>query len=185
MRGAALSDRIQSEGIHRASEKWLEDDRQETGGEHRYYLVTRLSAAMHTVVVQDAALTNPGYCGFSIREADLAHPGSDLQLQRLALTINNAVSWAILEERTHLSRYRNERGTRRKWYLMPLLAPVSRLPYTKVQDALYASVIDLSDWFFGPGPIKVTSLGSPPISLNDPPNYQLELPWSDHATAHR
>jgi hypothetical protein len=141
---------IQSEGILEASEKWRNRDRNEhIGGRKRWEVLSRLGPGIHDAVVEDLAISNPGHSGFSIRESELL--GSE-EGAKVARFLQDAVSWAIFEERSHSSRLR-ESGTRRKFYLHPLLSPAFAIPYIRSKEPLYVNIHEIYEWIFGDEPV--------------------------------
>jgi hypothetical protein len=138
---------VQSGGILVASEKWRIRDRIENiGGRKRYAVLSRLGPAIHDTLIGDLAISNPGHSGFSLREADLAiDKPKNIQVAEF---LERAVSWAILEERSHTSKAR-EGATRRKWYLHPLLSPEFDIPHKRVKEPLYVEIDDVFEWLFG------------------------------------
>lgn len=165
---------VQTEGIYAASEKWLIRDRNEhLGGRKRYEVLSRLGPAIHDKLIGNLAISNPGHSGFSLREMDLW--GGD-KGKEVAKYIQNAVSWAIFEERPHTSKLR-ESASRRKWYLHPLLSPALAIPYIRVKEPFYANINDVYEWFFGKGKIKfgkeLLIIDKPAVDIKD----QLRLPF--------
>jgi hypothetical protein len=74
LKNAPLAPVVQSEGIYTASEMWRNRDRNEhIGGSQRYdVIINRLGAGIHTSLIKDQAISNPGHSGFSLREDELA-----------------------------------------------------------------------------------------------------------------
>ena len=107
-------------------------------------MVGRIGSAIHDVLVADFAISNPGHTGFSLREDELSSSDKGLAVRGL---LQDAVSWAILEERTHTSKLR-EAATRRKWYLHPLLSPRFAIPYKRVKEPLYVGIEQVHAWLF-------------------------------------
>lgn len=143
---------IQSDGIRAASIKWVERDRREiVGGSLRYSIITRLGPAIHDAIIADQALSNPGHTGFSMQEADI---GRDPFIRDF---LQDGVSWAILEERPHTSRNKND-TTRRKFYLHPLLSPFFEIPHRRVKEPLYITFEQAQDWFTTIKPIRFTGI---------------------------
>src|SRR5205085_9431126 len=106
------------------------------GGRMRYHILTKLGPAIHEALRSDLCISNPGHSGFSLRETDLAQ---DADALKVAEFLNNAVSWAIFEERPHTSRNRADRSMRRKWYLHPLLCAAFSIPFIRVKEPLYTT----------------------------------------------
>jgi hypothetical protein len=154
---AGLPEAVQTSAVYDAAEKWRNRDRNENvGGRERYEILTRLGFAVHESLIGDYAISNPGHSGFSIREADF-RLGDDAD--RVLTLLQNAVSWAILEERPHTSK--QQESARRKYYLHPLLSPVFAIPHTRVKEPLYASIEDLFRWFFSTEEVKFRHERSP------------------------
>jgi hypothetical protein len=141
-----LPPQVQAEGVYAASGKWRERDRNEyVGGRHRYEVLSRLGPAIHEAVVGDLAISNPGHSGFSLREDEMSR---DERAKKVRAFLESAVSWTIFEERAHTPKSR-EGGTRRKWYLHPLLSPVFGIPFKRVKEPLYAKLDDVFLWIYG------------------------------------
>ncbi|MBI4256652.1 hypothetical protein HY626_01180 [Candidatus Uhrbacteria bacterium] len=156
---------IQTEGILLASEKWRERDRNENiGGRKRYEVLGRLGPAIHDALIGDLGISNPGHSGFSLREADLwTGEEQDEKKKKLTQFLQNAVNWAIFEERPHTSKLR-EGASRRKWYLHPLLSPIFAIPYVRAKEPLYTNVDDVYTWIFSGETIR---FGKTQRSLNE------------------
>ena len=136
---------LQTEGVFIASKKWLERDRNEyIGGRRRYDVLSRLGPAIHDALIGDRAISNPGHSGFSLQESDL---WDNEEGEAVAKFLQSAVSWAIFEERFHTSKLRGG-GTRRKWYLHPLLSPSFAIPQIRVKEPLYTRLSDVNKWLF-------------------------------------
>jgi hypothetical protein len=146
---------IQADGIFKASETWRNRDRTEKiGGSMRYEFLSRLGPAIHTHLIQDLAISNPGHSGFSLRDVDLV---TTKEGQEVAEFLHRAVSWAILEERSHTSKLK-EKEARRKWYLHPLLSPEFGIPYRRAKEPYYINDISLiHDWIVKKDDIKFGS----------------------------
>lgn len=147
----SLSEIIQTEGIYLASERWgLRDKNENIGGRQRYSVLDRLGRAIRESLVEDFGISNPGHSGFSLREADFV---SNEAGKKVARFLQNAVSWAIFEERPHTSKERKDLG-RRKWYLHPILSPFFGIPHIRVKEPAYVDVKEVYEWIFGVGKIK-------------------------------
>jgi hypothetical protein len=107
-------------------------------------VLSRLGPSIHQALVTDFAISNPGFSGFSLRETDLILTKHGREVARF---LQNAVSWAIFEERLHTSKQR-EGATRRKYFLHPLLSPAFEIPYSRVKEPYYASVEEVYAWIF-------------------------------------
>jgi len=148
---------VQADGIHEASNQWRNRDRNEhTGGRKRWEVLSRLGPAIHEALVEDLAISNPGHSGFSVRESEFS--GSE-RGERLARFLQDAVSWAIFEERAHTSKQR-ESSTRRKWYLHPLLSPAFSIPHIRSKEPLYVHAEQVYEWIFEGKQIKFRPLRS-------------------------
>lgn len=142
---------IQTEGIFEASHHWRMRDRTETygGGSHRYSVLSNLGPSIHEYLISDAAISNPGHSGFSIRETDLT---SD-EPRRVVEFLGKGVNWAIFEERPHTSKNR-EGATRAKWFLHPILSPAFGIPLKRVKEPFYTTIEQLYRWLFERAPIR-------------------------------
>jgi hypothetical protein len=143
---APISDKIQTESIHKASQNWAERDRTETfGGQRRFEVIGRLGPAINDSLIGEAAISNPGHSGFSIRETDLQ--GSE-EGESVAGFLRKGVSWAIIEQRAHTSKNPGD-SVREKWYLHPLLSPFFKIPLKRVKEPFYVQDIhDAYMWIF-------------------------------------
>ncbi len=136
---------MQSDGIFIASRKWANRDRVEhIGGNKRFAVLSRLGPAIRETVVGDFAMSNPGHSGFSLRESELYETDKG---KKVAKFLEDAVNWALFEERPHTSKQR-ENATRRKWYLCGLMAPFFGIPYIRVKEPLYVTIDEVYDWIF-------------------------------------
>lgn len=127
---------MQSEGIRKAAERWLARDKNEVSkGAKRHAVVQRLGDQIHSYLVADEAISNPGHTGFSVNEADLADPKYESEREFLL----TAVHWAILEERVHTSKTHTG-DRRRKFFLHPLLSAAFNIPTKRVKEPLYTSM---------------------------------------------
>jgi hypothetical protein len=150
--GGALDPRVQTQGILNAAAKWLERDRNEAaGGRMRYQVLSRLGPAIHSKLRNDRALSNPGHSGFSLRETDLGSSQTGMKVNEF---LQNAVSWAIFEERAHTSRNIADKAARRKWYLHPLLCAAFSIPFIRVKEPYYTTIEEVAAWLFSTGPIS-------------------------------
>jgi hypothetical protein len=173
---APISHRIQTEGVHAASEKWAARDRIDVRGSKRYEFLGRLGPAIRRALVDDAALSNPGHSGFSVREPDLWRPGSPA-VNELREFLARCVDWTILEERAHTSKEKFD-TSRRKFYLHPLLSPRFGLPVKRVKEPLYVPIELLLRWFQTDGTIDFRRAAG----QSKKPGTQRQLP-SGHTTS--
>jgi hypothetical protein len=170
--GNALPVTIQSDGVFDASRRWRNRDRNEAiGGSHRYDFLSKLGPAINLALIRDnPSLSNPGYSGFSLAEAEL---GRDDKTKAVRRYLGNAVSWAILEERRHTSRNKSS-STRRKWYLHPLFSPEFVIPATRVKEPLYATPDQVHSWIFDAGRIDFRGTRTIARSAEDQLSLALE-----------
>jgi hypothetical protein len=165
---------LQTEGVYVASESWLEDDSQENGGDRRYNLATRLGPALQRLAVRDRAISNPGFSGFSIQDTELADAANPLAAE-VATALLNAISWAILEERSHPVAAGSRQVSRRDIFLHPLLSPLFRLPHQRVQRPIPLTVRQVHSWLFTTARIRLRSPDANQSS-EDGVQIPLELP---------
>ncbi len=153
-----LNPRIQTEGILRASTNWRERDRNEDEGSRRYYAINRIGKAIYESIRKDIALSNPGHTGFSLSEDELYRVDDEnLKVKRF---IEDAVSWAIIEERHHTSKNKGD-FTRRKYYLHPILSPYFKIPIKRVKEPYYTNIESVSSWIYSD---KIVDFGKSKLS---------------------
>ena len=140
--GVALKPNVQSAGAYAASLRWRTRDKNGLDqGARRYIVLTNLGAAIRSAVIDDMGISNPGHSGFSVSESDLYAEGAT-DARRF---LQNAVNWAVMEERRHVSK--EDRSTARlKYYLHPLLAPSLGIPYKRVKEPRYVEAEDVVGW---------------------------------------
>jgi hypothetical protein len=153
-----IEPQVQTLGIRRASATWRSRDEadERTGGARRATAIRRLGTALANLVVTDPAISNPGHSGFSLSDTESGVELTPEQKVELRDFLDNAVSWASLEERPHASKERGG-GMRTKWYLHPLLAPAFGVPIVRVKEPKYVKPEQLYECLFGDG---VPSLAS-------------------------
>lgn len=95
-----IDEKVQTEGILKASIIWKERDRNESRGGRRYFVLNNLGAAIRDSIAEDLAMSNPGHTGFSISESDLYETEKG---EKVKSFLQNSVSWGVLEERRHKS----------------------------------------------------------------------------------
>lgn len=163
---------VQSDGVFTASRKWATRDRVEhIGGRKRYEVLSRIGPAIREALIGDLALSNPGHSGFSLKESDLS---ADEKGRAVSKFIEDAVSWAIFEERIHTPKSK-ESATRRKWYLNPLFSPYFGIPHVRVKEPLYVSSNEVYDWLFGNSKIIFKSPRTRSTSRGQLTSQQLKL----------
>ncbi|MEO8360915.1 MAG: hypothetical protein ABI672_12860 [Vicinamibacteria bacterium] len=164
----------QTLGIRKASVTWKERDESDerSGGARRADALNRLGAALKNLVLLDPAISNPGHSGFSLSETDgdgsLTREHSD----RLHGFLDDAVSWASLEQRTHTSKEKGG-GIRRKWYLHPLLSPAFGLPIVRVKEPKYVRPEVLFECLFGTSPPSLGRLGPERVNTRETPRVRV------------
>jgi hypothetical protein len=146
LNGERIHPTIQSAAIQDASHKWAYRDKNEQhGGSRRFVAIAQIGGAIHMYLKRDLALSNPGHSGFSLKESEMIGSNSRDEVRQF---LQNAVSWAIMEERTHTSKM-SDGAIRSKWYLHPMLSPEYVLPVTRVKEPLYVNVEQVHTWLFG------------------------------------
>jgi hypothetical protein len=172
---------LQTEGIMEASHHWRVRDRTETqgGGSRRYAVLGKLGPAINEYLVKDSAISNPGYSGFSVREADL----NAARATEVAEFLRNGVNWAIFEERPHTSKNR-EAATRSKWFLHPILSPAFGIPVRRVKEPFYTTVDAINEWLSVDGAVRFgprgRARGADPRKRSTPKqNRQRQLDFGD------
>lgn len=168
--------KVQTGGIYIAAGKWsIRDRNEDIGGRHRYQVLSRLGPAIHDALIEDLAISNPGHTGFSLRESDLT---DEEMSKKVSKFLQNAVNWAILEERPHTSKIR-EGTTRRKWYLHPLLSPFFGIPHVRAKEPFYVGVEEVYNWIFGKDRIRFSTASNLTAKVENRSSNQLRLPLED------
>lgn len=142
-------------------------------------MLSRLGPSIHDALISDFAISNPGHSGFSLKETDLwTGQEEDENKKKVTEFLQKAVSWAILEERPHVSKKR-EGVSRRKWYLHPLFSPVFAIPYIRAKEPFYVDIIDVYNWIYVGEAIKFSRSRTLSKPRDDYFPQQLRIPFKE------
>jgi hypothetical protein len=135
-----IDDDVQALGIFQASSHWVRKVSQETGRSgDRARFVRWLAGHFGALLMQDRALSNPGFNGFSVSIDDLEHyPNVHEFMSELA-------DYGNLVEVPHTTKEKNRRA-RLKWYLNPIFCPHFRVPYKRLKEPEYIDGRSLLNW---------------------------------------
>lgn len=141
----ALPVQVQTYGIYDASVEWQERNlREHGGGPRREDFAYRFAAAVKEAVVKSSTMSNPGHSGFSLEELELHSAAAG---RKVSDFLEEGVGWGYFEERRHTPKVKGK-PQRRKFYLHPLLSPVTGIPYSRVKEPYYAKVEEVWQWIF-------------------------------------
>jgi len=130
---------IQSAGIRETSSDWFEDISNEKGGKERKTFINYLGSMFYKKLVEDKAMSYPGWNGFSLTV-------EDLQKNRLINEfISDACNYGDLYDTLHTSKTQDKKQ-RRKWYLAPILSPYFKIPYAHTKEPMYIDLKELCIW---------------------------------------
>lgn len=164
--------KIQALGIFTASVYWYQKISEQPGGGERRRFIDYLGRMFYTTLMEDRAMSYPGYNGFSITTESLEE---DEEVSRF---LGDAVDYGDLFEAPHTTKNKDARQ-RTKWYLSPILSPYFRLPESHVKEPMYVDVSTVRVWL---GELKIVP--PPPPSprvkkVEKDPNQLSLLPFGD------
>jgi hypothetical protein len=140
-----IKSNVQSVGILKASEYWLNKILQEFGNSgDRFKLIRFLGKKFSRQMLEDQKMSNPGHNGFSVSDAELELHPDVMELLVEASDHGNLV------QLSHTTKER-DRAPRTKWYLSPIFCPAMRLPFHKTKEPIYTRVEDVIDWLIQAG----------------------------------
>jgi hypothetical protein len=139
---------IQSIGILKASEYWLNKILQEFGNSgDRFKLVRHLGKEFSREMLNDRKMSYPGHNGFSVKDAELE---SNEPVHALLVAAGEFGNLLMLP---HTTKER-DRAPRTKWYLSPIYCPYFRLPFNRTKEPIYAGISEVEDWMIDAGIFK-------------------------------
>lgn len=122
---------LQSAGIQRASEHWLEKISEETGASSdRLKFVNEVGRLVRDRLLADDSLSNPGATGLSLPDDELD------EIPGLRRFLSELVDYGNITESNHTTKERDRRP-RTKWYLSPILCPALRIPISRTKEPIY------------------------------------------------
>jgi hypothetical protein len=157
----AIPPTIQTVGIHVASDKWFAKIVERPGGDTRQRFMTFLASVFQRQLLGDLAMSYPGHNGFSLSVDDYS-AASDVRA-----FLEDAVDYGDLVDSPHTTKEKNRRA-RRKWYLMPILAPYFRIPATHVKEPMYVTTGTVRAWMRAADNERLNAQGLTLRSHNSP-----------------
>lgn len=123
-------------GITEASQVWFKKIQVGLEADQRARLVSALGGWFRRRMLDDRALSNPGYSGFSLLMSEMMSQSPLVQL------IKTCRDHGDLMESQHTTKNRDQ-ALRRKWYLHPLLCPLFRIPHIRTKEPIYTNLAEL------------------------------------------
>lgn len=134
-----FSSEIQAIAIREASAEWFEKVLEERGGVIRQNFIHNLGNFFYEQLVNDEAMSYPGYNGISIALSDFKnHPEVKTFLQK-------ACDYGDLYDRPHTSKHKKDKQ-RWKWHLNPILSPQFKIPEAHTKEPGYVKAADVKEW---------------------------------------
>ncbi|RZJ78268.1 MAG: hypothetical protein EOO47_14350 [Flavobacterium sp.] len=130
---------IQSAGIRETSSDWFEDISNEKGGKERKIFINYLGSMFYKKLVEDKAMSYPGWNGFSLTIEDL-HKNNHINN-----FISDACNYGDLYDAPHTSKSKDKKP-RRKLYIAPILSPYFKIPYAHTKEPMYVDLNELATW---------------------------------------
>ncbi len=150
---------VQAVGVQTAAVYWYQKIAEQPKGDDRQRFINVLGRLFRTWLVNDMAMSYPGYNGFSLAKDDLE--GESMVNRFLA----DAVDYGDLHDAPHTTKNK-DRKQRTKWYLNPILSAYFQVPETHVKEPYYSTLSDVTDWLKQAGvilgPRQRSSLGRDP-----------------------
>ena len=153
---------IQSSAIFEASRKIHEALKRQPGqpaGDVRSDFLGKIASWLRGKLLDDAAMSNPGQNGFSLRVNELA------QHDNLRQLIEECVGWGDLYETHHTSKSKAERSSepRKKYYINPALSPFYELPEAHTKEPVYPTIDEILHLAVAAGAIKKSEPDTSPL----------------------
>lgn len=167
-----LPHKIQALGIFTASAYWYQKISEQPGGGERRRFIDYLGRMFYMTLMEDRAMSYPGYNGFSLANDALEN---DDEVSRF---VGDAVDYGDLFDALHTTKHKDGRQ-RTKWYLNPILSPYFRLPESHVKEPMYVDVPTVRGWL---AELKIVPAPppSPRVRKVEKDTNQLSLlPWED------
>ncbi|EFO34073.1 hypothetical protein TRICHSKD4_0562 [Roseibium sp. TrichSKD4] len=146
-----IAEIVQSIGILKASNFWIEKMAQETGrSSERLQFVNLVAEKLAAKLFSDEKLSNPGHTGFSLSEHELKEMPEVL---RFLEELSDYGNMLMLD---HTTKNRDRRQ-RKKFYFHPVFCPHFRIPYIRTKEPYYAKVSEVANWIYESGYKSVLS----------------------------
>lgn len=134
-----ISPELQSIGILTASRDWFNKVAEQPGGHDRQRFVQIVATQFRKWLLDDEAMSYPGWNGFSLEIEDLD------EFPKIARFLNDATDYGDLQDAEHTTRSRDKKP-RKKWYINPILSPKFQIPESHAKEPYYASPKNILFW---------------------------------------
>lgn len=140
-----IAEIVQSIGILKASNFWIEKMAQETGrSSERLQFVNLVAEKLASRLFADDKLSNPGHTGFSLVEQEMKQFP---QILRFLEELSDYGNMLMLD---HTTKNR-DRKHRKKFYFHPVFCPHFRIPYIRTKEPYYAKASEVASWIYDSG----------------------------------
>ncbi len=141
----SIAEIVQSIGILKASNFWIEKMAQETGrSAERLQFVNLVAERLAARLYADDKLSNPGHTGFSLIEQEMKqYP----EILRFLEELSDYGNMLMLD---HTTKNR-DRKHRKKFYFHPIFCPHFRIPYIRTKEPYYARASEVASWIYDSG----------------------------------
>lgn len=147
-----ITEIVQSIGVLKASNFWIEKMGQETGrSAERLQFVNLVAEKLASKLFSDDKLSNPGHTGFSLVEQEMKEYPEILRFLEELADYGNML---MLDHTTK----NKDRKHRKKFYFHPIFCPHFRIPYVRTKEPYYAKASEVASWIYDSGyKISLTS----------------------------
>ncbi len=136
---------VQSIGILKASNFWIEKMGQETGrSSERLKFVNLVAEKFAAKLYSDEKLSYPGHTGFSLVEQEMR------EYPEILLFLEELADYGNMLMLDHTTKYR-DRKHRKKFYFHPIFCPHFRIPYNRTKEPYYAKASEVASWIYESG----------------------------------
>jgi len=140
-----IAEIVQSIGILKASNFWIDKMAQETGrSSERLQFVNLVAEKLASRLFADDKLSNPGHTGFSLVEQEMKQFP---QILRFLEELSDYGNMLMLD---HTTKNR-DRKHRKKFYFHPIFCPHFRIPYIRTKEPYYAKASEVASWIYDSG----------------------------------
>lgn len=130
---------IQTAGIREASNDWYDAVGKVKGGKGRKVFIDYLGTKFFKTLVDDKAMSYPGWNGFSLTVADFE---KNVTIYNF---ITDACNYGDLYDAPHTSKS-TDKKLRRKFYLNPIFSPYFKIPYAHTKEPMYVNLQTVAEW---------------------------------------
>lgn len=140
-----INQTVQSIGIYKASEFWINKISQETGrSSERYKFVNYVAEFLAKKLLSDRKVSNPGENGFSLKFEDIQ------QFPMIEKFLEELSDYGNLRVFNHTTKNEDRRG-RKKYYFNPIFCPFFGIPYIRTKEPYYTKARELLNWMYRSG----------------------------------